>query len=73
VRNEDMLHRAKKDRNILNRIKRRKTSWIDHILHRNCLLKHHIKEKKEGRIEMTAGKRLKQLLMILRKWKDTGN
>jgi hypothetical protein len=69
-----MLHRAKKDGNILNRTKRRKVSWIDHILHRNCLLKHHIKEKVEGRIEMTGRrvKRLKQLLVILRKWKDPG-
>jgi hypothetical protein len=52
VRNEDMLHRAKKDRKILNRIKRRKASWIDHFLYRDCLLKHHIKEKIEGRTEM---------------------
>jgi len=52
VRNEDTLHRAKKDKSILNRIKRRKASWIDHILHRNCLLKHHIKEKMEERIKM---------------------
>jgi len=70
-----MLHRAEKNRNILNRIKRRKAIWIDHIYHRNCLLKHHIKEKIEGRIEMTGRqvKRLKQLPKILRKWKDTGN
>jgi len=75
VRNEDVLHRAKKDWNILNRVKRRKASWIDHILHRNCLIKHHIKEKIEGRIDLTRRrvKRLKQLLVILRKWEVTGN
>jgi hypothetical protein len=34
-----------------------------------------VKEKIEGRIEMTGRqvKRLKQLPKILRKWKDTGN
>jgi hypothetical protein len=64
VRNEEVLHRVKEDRNILHTIKRRKANWIGHILHRNCLLKHVIEGKLEGRIEMTGrrGRRRKQLL-----------
>jgi hypothetical protein len=46
----------------------RKANWIGHILRRNCLLKHVIEEKLEGRIEMTGrrGKRRKQLLDVLK-------
>jgi hypothetical protein len=33
--------------------KRRKSNWIGHILHRNCLLKRGVEGKIEGRIEMT--------------------
>jgi hypothetical protein len=64
VRNEEVLHRVKEERNILHTIKRRKVNWIGHILHRNCLLKHVIERKLEGRIEMTGrrGRRRKQLL-----------
>jgi hypothetical protein len=63
VRNE-VLHRVKEDRNILYIIKRRKANWIGHSLRRNCLLKHVILGKLEGRIEMTGrrGRRRKQLL-----------
>jgi hypothetical protein len=50
VRNE-VLHRVKEERNILHTIKIRKASWIGHILRRNCLLKHVIEGKLEGRIE----------------------
>jgi hypothetical protein len=58
------LHRVKEERNIVHTIKRRKANWIGHILRRNCLLKHVIEGKLEGRIEMTGrrGMRLKQLL-----------
>jgi hypothetical protein len=64
VRNEEVLHRVKEERNILPTIKRRKANWIGHILRRNCLLKHVIEGKVEGRIEMTRrrGRRRKQLL-----------
>jgi hypothetical protein len=64
VRNEEVLHRVKEERNILHTIKRRKANWIGHILRRNCLLKHVIEGKLEGRIEMTErlGRRRKQLL-----------
>jgi hypothetical protein len=75
VRNEEVLHRVKEVRNIVHTIKRRKANWIGHILRRNCLLKHVIEGKVEGRIEMTGrrGRRRKQLLDDLRKREDTGN
>jgi hypothetical protein len=50
MRNEEVLHRVKEERNILHTIKRRKANWIGHILRRNCLLKHVIEGKLEGRI-----------------------
>jgi len=37
VRNE-ALHRVEEHRNIPQKIKRRKTNWIEHILRRNLLL-----------------------------------
>jgi hypothetical protein len=60
----EVLHRVKKQRNILHTIKRIKANWVGHILRRNCLLKHEIEGKLEGRIEMTGrrGRRRKQLL-----------
>jgi hypothetical protein len=50
MKNEEVLRRAKKERNILHTIKRRKANWIGHILRRKCLLKDVI----EGKIEMTG-------------------
>jgi hypothetical protein len=63
VRNE-VLHRVKEERNIVHTIKRRKANWIGHTLRRNCLLKHVIEGKLEGRKEVTGrrGRRHKQLL-----------
>jgi hypothetical protein len=40
VKNKEVLQRVKEDRNILYTIRRRKDTWISHILRRNCLLKH---------------------------------
>jgi hypothetical protein len=54
VRNAEVLHTAKEERNILRTIKRRKANWIGHILRRNCLLKHVTEGKLEGRIEITG-------------------
>jgi hypothetical protein len=75
VRNEEVLHRVKEERNILHTIKRRKANWIGHILRRNCLLKQVIEGKLEGRIEMTVrrGRRPSSYWMTLRKREDTGN
>jgi hypothetical protein len=50
VRNEEVLHRVKGERNILHTIKRRKAKWIGHMLCNDCFLKHVI----EGEIQMTA-------------------
>jgi hypothetical protein len=49
----EVLLSVKEKRNALQSIKRRKANWICHILHRNCLLKHVIEVKGEGRIEVT--------------------
>ena len=40
VRNEEILHKVKEERNTLHTINRRKVNWTCHILCRNCLLKH---------------------------------
>jgi hypothetical protein len=47
VRNEEVLHRFKEERNIILTVKRREANWIGHILRRNCLLEHVI----EGKIQ----------------------
>jgi len=67
ARNE-VLHRVKKERNILCTISRRKADWIGHILRRNCFLKRVIEGEIEGRIEVTGrrGRRHKQLLADLK-------
>ena len=48
VRNKEVIHRVKEDRNLLHTIKRRKAKWIGHILRRNCRVKRAI----EGKIEV---------------------
>jgi hypothetical protein len=45
--------RVKEKRNILHTTKRRKITWIGHILRRNCLLEHVIEGKIKGRIVVT--------------------
>jgi hypothetical protein len=42
LKNEEVLHGVKEERNILHTIKRRRANWIGHILQRSCLLKHSI-------------------------------
>jgi hypothetical protein len=66
VRNEEVLHRVKEERNIVHTIKRRKANWIGHILRRNCLLKYVIEGMIEGRLEVTGrrGRRCKQVLYV---------
>jgi hypothetical protein len=53
VKNEEVLHRVKEERNIIHTAKRRKANWIGHVLSRNCLLKHII-EGKLWRVEVTG-------------------
>jgi hypothetical protein len=75
VRKEEALQRVKEERNILQTIKRRKASWIGHILRRNCLLQHVIEGKIEGIVGVTGreGRRPKQLLNYLKYIENTGN
>ena len=63
VRNEEVLQRVKEESNILHK-KWREVNWIGHILHRNCLLKHVIEGKLEGKTEVTGrrGRRHTQIL-----------
>jgi hypothetical protein len=56
VRSAGVLQTVKKERNILHTIKSTKANWIDHILHRNYLLKHVI----EGKVEVSDGKTRKK-------------
>jgi heme exporter protein D len=48
VRNEEVLHRVKEQRNILHEISKRKANWIDQILCRNCLLRKVIEGEKRS-------------------------
>jgi hypothetical protein len=63
VKNEEILHRVKEEKNIIHTTKRRKGNSIGHILHKNCLLKHITEENIERRIEVTVrrGRRCKQV------------
>ena len=65
MRNEDVLLRVKKQRNVLHEINKWKANWIGHILRRNCLLQGVNEGKtKGGGIEVTGrrGRRRRKLL-----------
>jgi hypothetical protein len=64
LRNEEVLLRAKEQRNILHEISKRKANWIGHILCRNCLLQQVIEGKIKGGIEVIGrrGRRRRYLL-----------
>jgi hypothetical protein len=51
LRNEEVLQIVKKERNILQTIKRRKANWLGYMLRRNCLLKHEVEGKIEAMIK----------------------
>jgi ribosomal protein L35 len=57
---KEVLHDVKEERSILHTIKRRKANWTGHNWRRNCLLKHIIKGKTEGK--RRRGRRGKQVL-----------
>ena len=67
MRNKEVLERVKEEMNILQTIKRKKANWIGYILRRNCLIKHVIEGKIEGRVGVAGreGRRRKQLLNYL--------
>jgi len=73
VRNEEVIQRVKEERNILHTAKRQEANCAGHILRRNCLLRHVIEGKLDGRIKVTGrrGRKRKQILETLRKGKDT--
>jgi hypothetical protein len=73
VRNEEVLLRVKKQRNILHEIRKRKANWIGHILRRNCLLQRVIEGKIQGGIEVTGrrGRRRRKLLDDLKERRGT--
>jgi len=49
VRNEEVLHRVKEERNLPQTIQRRDANWVGHIWRRNCLLKTCYWRKDEGK------------------------
>jgi hypothetical protein len=71
MRNENVLQKVKKKKNILQTIKRSVANWIGHILRKNCFLKHVFEGKIDRRIEVMKrpGRRRKQLLDGLKKGK----
>jgi len=50
----EVLSRVKEQRNILHTVTRRKANWIGQILCGNCLLKHVLGGKVDGRMEVTG-------------------
>jgi len=73
VRNEEVLLRVIKQRNILHEIRKRKANWIGHILRRNCLLKQVIEGKVSGRWKWQEKEEedVRNYWMILRTGEDT--
>jgi len=61
---DEVLQSGTEKRNILITIKKRKANWIGHVLDTNCILKHIVEGKIEGRIAATErrGRRRKKLL-----------
>jgi hypothetical protein len=64
VRNQEVLHSVKEEKNIIQTIKIRKTTGIGNILHMNRFLNHVIKRNIGGRMEVNGrrGRRRNQLL-----------
>jgi hypothetical protein len=75
VRNGEVLHRVKEERDILHTMKRRKAIWIGHIVCRNCLLKHVTEGKLDGKLSVTGrrGRGISSYWVTLRKRDDTGS
>jgi hypothetical protein len=76
VKNEEVSHTVKEERNILQTVKQKGTAnCIGHIWQRKCLLKHVIEGKIDGSTEVTGrqGRRRKQLVADLKTREDTRN
>jgi hypothetical protein len=63
AKNEEVLHGVKKEMITRHTVKNRKNNWIGHILRRNCLLKHVMEGKIEGRTEVTGRRRRRKQLL----------
>jgi hypothetical protein len=68
MRNEEVLHGVKEEKNIMHTINKRKASLIGHNLCWNCLLKRIFEGQIEERTEVTGrrGRRRRQLLEDLK-------
>jgi hypothetical protein len=64
VRNEEVLLRAKDQRNILHEISKREANWIGHILRRNCFLQRVIEGEIKGVIEVTGRRRRRRRKLL---------
>jgi hypothetical protein len=64
VRNEEVLHTVKEERNIIHTVKRRETNRTDHILCWNCFLNRSIEGQMEGGIYVTARQRRKSKQLL---------
>ena len=64
VRNEEVLLRVKKQRNVLHEISKRKANWIGHILCRKCLLQWVIEGMIKGGIEGTGRRRRRRRRLL---------
>jgi hypothetical protein len=62
VKNE-VLHRAKEDKDILHAIKGSTAICIGHILCRNCLLRHVVEGKNDGRMGLKGRERISKHLL----------
>ncbi|KAL1456898.1 hypothetical protein WDU94_001586 [Cyamophila willieti] len=60
VRNEEVLRRVGEERNILDTIKKRKRSWLGHILRRDCLQRRIM----EGEIQGTRSRGARKFGML---------
>jgi hypothetical protein len=71
IANDEVSLRVKEERNALHTINRRTVTSNGHILRRNCLLKHVLAGRVEGRLEVMGrrGRRREQLLDDLKKGK----
>jgi len=62
MKNEEVLQRIEEQCHIPHTIKRRKANGIDHILCRNCLIKHVSEGKQKEEVTGRQGRIRKQLL-----------
>ena len=66
VRNE-VLHGVKEERNIIHTVKRRKATWIGHILRRNSYKTHYCrKDRRRDRSDAKTRKNVSSYWMTLR-------